>query len=51
MTDIPICDKGVLTSLNLAENRINGEGAMHIAEAIKVTECGCGYFHTSFMSI
>jgi hypothetical protein len=32
-------DKGAMTSLNLASNRLYAEGAKIVAEAIKVTKC------------
>jgi hypothetical protein len=32
-------DKGAMTSLNLASNRLGAEGAKIVAEAIKVTMC------------
>ena len=34
-----IIDNGALTSLNLASNRLEAEGAKIVAEAIKVTKC------------
>jgi hypothetical protein len=34
-----ISDMGALTSLNLASNQLNAEGAMIVAEAMKVTKC------------
>jgi hypothetical protein len=36
---VGIKDMGAMTSLNLSSNEIGSEGAMHVAEAIKVRNC------------
>jgi hypothetical protein len=41
-----------MTSLNLAVNGLQAEGAKHIAGALKVSKCVvCGHFGTTLMSV